>query len=98
MNDRLKEAFSQVKAGEDLKEKTRAFLGERTRGSERRKRIGYQPYVSAAVCLLFFMVGGHWLYFTPTARISIDVNPSIELEINRFDKVVSVDAYNDDGR
>ena len=98
MNDRLKEAFSQVKAGEDLKEKTRTFLGERTRGNGRRKRIGYQPYISAAVCLLSFMIGGHWRYFTPTARISIDVNPSIELEINRFDKVVSVDAYNDDGR
>ena len=62
------------------------------------RSIGYQPYISAAVCLLSFMIGGHWLYFTPTARISIDVNPSIELEINRFDKVVSVDAYNDDGR
>lgn len=98
MNDRLKAAFSQVQAGEDLKEKTRSFLEERTRGYTRRRGIFCQPAFSAIACLLFLVAGGHWLYFTPTARISIDVNPSIELDINRFDKVVSVDAYNDDGK
>ena len=39
-----------------------------------------------------------WLYFTPTATISIDINPSIELGVNRFNRVVSVEgAYNADG-
>lgn len=41
---------------------------------------------------------GSWLYFTPTAAISIDINPSIELEVNRFGRVLSVTGYNDDGR
>lgn len=38
------------------------------------------------------------MYFTPTAEISIDINPSIELGINRFDKVISATGYNEDGR
>ena len=33
----------------------------------------------------------------PDAFISIDINPSLELGINRFDKVVSVAGWNEDG-
>ncbi len=36
--------------------------------------------------------------FTPTVEISIDVNPSIELGVNRFDKIISVSSYNNDGQ
>ena len=35
---------------------------------------------------------GHWLYFEPTAEISIDINPSLELELNRFNHVLSVES------
>ena len=31
------------------------------------------------------------------AVISVDVNPSIELSINRFDRVIDVEGYNADG-
>ena len=34
---------------------------------------------------------------TPTAYISIDINPSLELGINRFDRIISVEGYNEDG-
>lgn len=49
-------------------------------------------------CAVLLFIGGHWLYFTPTVEISIDINPSIELEINRFDKIISLESYNDDGQ
>lgn len=98
MNDRIREAFDQVQAGEDLKERTRAFLYQKTRGYRRKGMAVYQPLISATVCILFLVLGGYWFYFTPTAKISIDVNPSLELGINRIDRVVVVDACNDDGR
>ncbi len=44
------------------------------------------------------LFGGHWLYFTPTAEISIDINPSIEMSINRFDQVIVINDFNEDRR
>lgn len=98
MNDRIKEAFDRVQAGEELKDKTREFLARKTGGYTKRAKNSYRPLVSAAVCLLLLVFGGNWFYFTPTAKISIDVNPSLELGINRFDRVVAVEAYNEDGQ
>ena len=40
---------------------------------------------------------GYWAYFSPTCAISIDINPSVELAVNRFDKVISVDGIGEDG-
>lgn len=98
MNGRLKEAFDQIQADDDLKRATRLFLSRKTR-SYTDARTGTR-YFSAAVyaCLLFLMLGFRSLFFTPTAEISIDINPSIALLVNRFDRVISVDAFNEDGR
>ena len=100
MNNALKELFGPIRAEEDLKERTRAFLAERTRGyskacAEKRR---YPAYAAACACLLLALLGGRWLYFTPTAAISIDINPSLELSVNRFDRVIAVDSFNEDGR
>lgn len=52
--------------------------------------------VAAAACLVLIALasGGGYVFFTPTAYISIDINPSLELGINRFDRIVSVEGYN----
>ena len=42
-------------------------------------------------------IGGVAWASQPYAYVAIDVNPSIELGINRFDRVASTRAYNDDG-
>ena len=51
---------------------------------------------SAAAMVLLFT--GAWAYATPYSYVSLDVNPSIEFTLNRFDKVLSVKAVNDDGQ
>lgn len=38
------------------------------------------------------------MYFTPRSVISVDINPSVEMEINMFDRVISVKGYNEDGQ
>ncbi len=98
MNDRIKEAFDQVRADEDLKNRTKTYLAQKTKGYKRSAR--YSPWLYAAAvcaCLLFLLIGGPLLYFTPTSVISIDINPSLELNVNRFDRVISVNALNADG-
>ena len=44
--------------------------------------------------------GGGYTYAyakPPVAYVSMDINPSVELGVNGFDKVTSVEAYNEDG-
>lgn len=55
--------------------------------------------LAAAACLVLALLGmgGAYVALTPTAYVDIDVNPSIELGVNRFDGVVSATALNDDG-
>ncbi len=36
-------------------------------------------------------------YAVPCTVVTMDINPSISLSLNVYDKVISVDAYNDDG-
>lgn len=100
MNSAFKELFGPVRMEKDLKDRTRAFLAERTRGYTKRAAAGrsYPAYAAACACLALVLLGGRWLYFTPTAAISIDINPSIELSVNRFDRVIAVTGFNEDGQ
>lgn len=50
---------------------------------------------AAAVVILFGITA--WAYFTPYTYVSLDVNPSIEYVVNRFDRVLSAEAVNNDG-
>jgi hypothetical protein len=51
---------------------------------------------SAAACLLLSV--GTWAYASPYSYVSVDVNPSLEFSVNRFDRVLDVKAVNDDGQ
>ncbi|OOM75156.1 hypothetical protein [Clostridium sp. BL-8] len=52
----------------------------------------------SAVIILSLGGGGYAYAKTPVAYVSLDINPSVELGVNGFDKVVSAEAYNEDGR
>ncbi len=97
MDNRIRDAFDQVTASQTLKEETLRHLRQKM-AAPPPKRTGF--YRAAMACLLFLVVGitGYWFYFVPTSFISVDINPSFELGINRFDRVVSVEGYNQDGR
>ncbi len=101
MNNRIYDAFSEVKADKRLKQNTLYYLQNAKKEKSMaffRKRYGY--YFAAAACLLLFFVGtaGYSLWRRPVSYISVDVNPSFELELNRFDRVVETHAYNEEGQ
>ncbi len=60
----------------------------------------YSKYLSAAACLILICttVFGCKLYFTPTSYIYMDINPSIRLDINCFERVIDVVPLNDDAK
>ncbi len=63
------------------------------------RRRWRQAVMALAACLALVAVGfgATKLYYEETAFVGIDVNPSIELGLNRFDIVVSTKAFNEDG-
>ncbi len=94
MNDRFRQAFDQIHAEETLVKSTREYVQRKARG-RRGRRAASALAVSMACALL--VAGGVKSFLTPVSVISIDVNPSIELGVNRFDRVVSAEGMNDDG-
>ncbi len=96
MSEKWREAFDQVRADEELKEHTRDYLQKRVYSKKKPGRLPVRAAVAAAACLVLIALasGGGYVFFTPTAYISIDINPSLELGINRFDRIVSVEGYN----
>jgi hypothetical protein len=53
-------------------------------------------FAASAAAFVVLSVGT-WAYASPYSYVSLDVNPSIEFTVNRFDRVLSVKAVNDDG-
>ena len=54
-------------------------------------------FASSAACILVMFGISAYAYYTPYTYVSLDVNPSIEYSVNRFDRVLSVTGVNDDG-
>ena len=94
MDSKLKAALDSLQADEELKQKAWEAVEEK-----RKKRRSHYGKLIPAFCLLLLCLGfGSWrLYAAPVAHITIDINPSVELQINRWDKVVNVEGLNPDG-
>lgn len=95
----VKDAFGQLHADEALKNSTKAYIYQKTNGYRGRRAPAARRLAAVMACFLLAVFGwkGYSDFFTSVSTISIDVNPSFELDINRFDRVISVHAYNDDG-
>lgn len=53
--------------------------------------------ISASAAAVLVLGIGSWAYASPYSYVSLDVNPSIEYIVNRFDRVLKINAVNDDG-
>ena len=76
-------------------------LGQIVEVHERKRRTPlWVRYAStaAAAALLLVGVGGGAAYAMPYGVVSLDVNPSLEYTINRFDYVLKVEGVNEDGK
>ncbi|MEG1242219.1 MAG: hypothetical protein RSD32_04615 [Oscillospiraceae bacterium] len=59
--------------------------------------ISHVTVIIATVLLLCGLSVGAYAFMAPASYVSMDVNPSIEYTLNMFDRVLSVNAVNEDG-
>lgn len=100
MRDRIQSAFACVRADAGLVNSTAACLHREMEKRKQREQRFTRPglkIVFAAIAAMTVGIFAHGLYFTADAHVSIDVNPSVELTINRFDRVIGAYAFNEDG-
>lgn len=74
-----------------------------TTSQKRRKALRFAKgrriaAIAACLALVACLIGGVADFLRPVAYVGIDVNPSVELTLNRFDIVVGTHALNDDGQ
>lgn len=101
MADNIKKAFDGIRAEETLKANTLLYLQSemqkresvRVRNPVRRFAVA----LASIAVIIFSGVFSYNLYFSPNAYIDVDVNPSVELVLNRFNRVIDAHAYNEDG-
>lgn len=97
MKQKIAETFDKIQAEEELKRHTKEFLAHKTNQFCRRPLFVLPKPAIVFACLLLLVFGTYPVFFTSVSTISIDVNPSVELDVNRFDRVISVRSYNEDG-
>lgn len=57
-----------------------------------------RPALAAAATFIILLAGGVYAYSAPYTKVSLDVNPSIELDLNLFNRVIKVTALNGDAQ
>ena len=99
MDNQIKEAFDAVHAPELLKRRTKAALRKKTfdYGRNVLQLRAWRGRLAASLLTLALVLSGSGLWFLPSASISVDINPSIELKVNALDRVISLEGRNSDG-
>ena len=97
MKQMFENTFSSMHASYDLVAKTKSSVMQRMEKPQK-KSFGLTKLMMGLTIMMVLIGGGYWLYFIPVVTISVDINPSIELSINRLDRVIDVKAYNSDGQ
>lgn len=97
--NKIYDAFEHVTADAGLKESTMRYLSDKRQKNVRRFRHPVQAALAAACMVVVLLLGmnGYSWFLAPVSYVSIDVNPSVELALNKLDRVVSATAYNKQG-
>ena len=70
------------------------LLPERLAKPAFHKRLARWGTMAACVCLLLL---GSWVWQSPIGTVRMQINPDVQLCVNRFDRVVALEGLNEDG-
>ncbi len=55
-------------------------------------------WLAMAACLCLMVLGG-WLFWqSPVGTVRMQINPDVQMSINRFDRVIGLEGLNEDGK
>ena len=100
MHDEIRKAFGQIRATEQMKQSVSEHLTQNRRKTAKGSiRVSLAPLVSACALLLLCVGIGNWYFFQemPVSYVSVDVNPSVELTLNRRNRVTAAESRNKEG-
>lgn len=99
MDNQIKEAFDSIQAPERLKRTTKAALRKKTfdYGRNVLRLRQHRQRLAGMLASLVLVLTGSGLWFWPSASISVDINPSVELKVNALDRVIALEGRNSDG-
>ena len=86
--------FAEVMIGNDKPQIGERFTGTVVKRNNNIKKI----LLAAASFLVFLSSGSAYAYYTPVATVDVEINPSIEVKVNRFDRIIAAEAKNEDGQ
>lgn len=101
---RIQTAFDEIRADDALLAQTRASLRTRRERPDA-KKFRFPPLrraaaLAAALAATLALAAGlfsHTMVFSAAAYVSIDVNPSVELTLNRMNRVIDAQPFNEEG-
>lgn len=101
MDKKIKEAFDSVTADEELKQKTEDYLIHYIRKNDEKqmaKKNTRKKYIGLALSfVVIFVFIGSFIYRQPVSAVSIDSTSSIEIYFNRFNRMVDIIKYDENG-
>lgn len=99
MDNQIKEAFDSIQTPERLKRTTKAALRKKTfdYGRNVLRLRQHRQRLAGMLASLVLVLTGSGLWFWPSASISVDINPSVELKVNALDRVIALEGRNSDG-
>ncbi len=95
----IKQAFDEIKAGELTKKRTEIYVRKMTMdyGRDRAAKARRKQHLAACLAALLLTFGGFASWFVPATVINLDVNPSLAMRVNVFDRVIALKGLNADG-
>lgn len=99
MDNQIKQAFDAIQTPERLKRTTKAALRKKTfdYGRNVLRLRQHRQRLAGMLASLVLVLTGSGLWFWPSASISVDINPSMELKVNALDRVIALEGRNSDG-
>jgi len=95
----IKKAFDEIKADELTRKRAEIYVRKMTMdyGRDRAAQKRRKNRIAACIAAVLLTAGALSSWFVPATVISVDINPSLAMKVNVFDRVVSLDGLNDDG-